>query len=692
MRNLTTTLAVISLMTPAIGYSLGIGDIKMHSVLNQNLDAEIALVVLADEKSSDIKVNLAPPDKFDEAGVPWTSFLSKIKFETKIGTNGSVIIRLSSREAVKEPFLDLLLEVSWPKGSLYREFTMLLDPPSSYKQANVPALTNAKSYNPETAVVPQHQLLQKQQTKARKNRFVPAPIKAVSAKTNIPDNQLTLVAPTEAGVAENLIIAPENEQVTDRKKVVNATSKTNDKEIVNNASPVNDALQDKVAELEKQLAVLQNQFQAKQVVQPEAVQTTTSRQTGTVNSVIQQKPVQPDVKPTIQTESEAKSSLNTYYLWIGGVGAGTLSLLVWLWWRKRKLNERSDILNFFASSGISKATESKSIFSTSIEKGNTQNADEDGKGTFFNELTISDFDAFNTDQSEIDPISEADVYLAYGRYQQAEELMRYVINDQPDRDECKLKLLEIFYSNANNHAFESYANELAKAGKKDDVEFWAKVSEMGSQICQDSTLFSSEVKGFPSKENTIFEKTTASIVDLDDIKNNELTDIKEHNFSLSSFGETFNNEAVKEVLQPADILLDYDSISYENEFIDEQQNNQSIDYDLSTIAPNTEESSKTLGIIVSKAQDVKVNDEFESFDFYFDKPISGLNGEDLGQQGGIEVFDLTDMDESETKLDLAKAYIDMSDTDAAKDMACEVLEKGSAEQKKVAQALLNNLE
>lgn len=692
VRNLTTTLAVISLMTPAIGYSLGIGDIKLHSVLNQNLDAEIALVVLADEKSSDIKVNLAPPDKFDEAGVPWTSFLSKIKFETKIGTNGSVIIRLSSREAVKEPFLDLLLEVSWPKGSLYREFTMLLDPPSSYKQANVPALTNAKSYNPETAVVPQHQLLQKQQTKARKNRFVPAPIKAVSAKTNIPDNQLTLVAPTEAGVAENLIIAPENEQVTDRKKVVNATSKTNDKEIVNNASPVNDALQDKVAELEKQLAVLQNQFQAKQVVQPEAVQTTTSRQTGTVNSVIQQKPVQPDVKPTIQTESEAKSSLNTYYLWIGGVGAGTLSLLVWLWWRKRKLNERSDILNFFASSGISKATESKSIFSTSIEKGRTQNADEDGKGTFFNELTISDFDAFNTDQSEIDPISEADVYLAYGRYQQAEELMRYVINDQPDRDECKLKLLEIFYSNANNHAFESYANELAKAGKKDDVEFWAKVSEMGSQICQDSTLFSSEVKGFPSKENSIFEKTTASIVDLDDIKNNELTDIKEHNFSLSSFGETFNNEAVKEVLQPADILLDYDSISYENEFIDEQQNNQSIDYDLSTIAPNTEESSKTLGIIVSKAQDVKVNDEFESFDFYFDKPISGLNGEDLGQQGGIEVFDLTDMDESETKLDLAKAYIDMSDTDAAKDMACEVLEKGSAEQKKVAQALLNNLE
>ena len=55
-------------------------------------------------------------------------------------------------------------------------------------------------------------------------------------------------------------------------------------------------------------------------------------------------------------------------------------------------------------------------------------------------------------------------------------------------------------------------------------------------------------------------------------------------------------------------------------------------------------------------------------------------------QDRLEVFDLTDMDELETKLDLAKAYIDMSDTDAAKDMACEVLEKGTSEQKKIVQA------
>ena len=154
VRNLTKALAVASLLAPASGHSLGIGNIKLHSALNQNLNAEISLVVSAGEKASDIKVNLAPPDKFDEAGVPWASFLSKIRFTTVVGANGSVIIKLSSREAVKEPFLDFLLEVNWPKGSLYREFTVLLDPPAVYKQATLPVLTPSESYESEQAVIP----------------------------------------------------------------------------------------------------------------------------------------------------------------------------------------------------------------------------------------------------------------------------------------------------------------------------------------------------------------------------------------------------------------------------------------------------------------------------------------------------------------------------------------------------------
>jgi len=55
------------------------------------------------------------------------------------------------------------------------------------------------------------------------------------------------------------------------------------------------------------------------------------------------------------------------------------------------------------------------------------------------------------------------------------------------------------------------------------------------------------------------------------------------------------------------------------------------------------------------------------------------------------VSDLTDMDELETKIDLAKAYIDMGDSDAAKSIAEEVLEKGNEEQKKAAQDIIDQL-
>jgi len=101
VRNLTKALAVVSLLIPASAYPLGIGEIKLHSALNQKLDAEIALVLSPGEKASDIKVNLAPPDKFDESGVLWTYFLSKVKFQAIESPNGSVIIKVTSNEALK---------------------------------------------------------------------------------------------------------------------------------------------------------------------------------------------------------------------------------------------------------------------------------------------------------------------------------------------------------------------------------------------------------------------------------------------------------------------------------------------------------------------------------------------------------------------------------------------------------------
>ena len=681
MRNLTKTLAVVSLLAPASGHSLGIGDIKLHSALNQNLDAEVSLVVSAGENASDIKVNLATHDKFDVAGVPWTSFLSSIKFSTVVGAKGSVLIKISSKEVVKEPFLDFLLEVSWPKGSLYREFTVLLDPPAVYNPG--PPLT--ESYEPEQAIIPQRQsnlnpqerslsvvaeeygptrkndtlwkiaeragsqsgvsveqmiialyeenphafykenvhalsagktlkipkrdvvlkLSRKQalvelnrQTTAWKNRLAPAPVETASANKITPDNQLTLVAPTAAEITENVIVAPETESVTVNKKADEVLLPANpNKEVVSVASPVDNVLQSKIANLEKQLAmmqqivalkdqqlaVLQNQSQEKPVARAESTQTMPSQ-----TEVINQKPAQAVTGPVLQSEPEVRSSSNTYVLWLGGMTLGTLSLLGWLWWRKRVAGENTINPHLFTSSNVSKATGLKGYASTSIEKNNANNTDAVGASSSLNEFTFGNINTFDTDQDEIDPVSEADVYLAVGRYQQAEELMRDVIKDQPDRDECKLKLLEIFYSTENYLAFEAYANELAKAGKKDDVAFWGKVTEMGREICQDSTLFSSGEDGNATKNNTPFKNDVANSVKSDLIKKEDETDINKSACSSSYFTESVITEGSKKIPPTIDSLLNDDLTFFEDNLVDEPRNNDSIDFDLSPLTTANE--------------------------------------------------------------------------------------------------------
>ena len=132
MSILAKALAISSLLIPINCYALGIGNITMHSSLNQSLNADILLVLLNGENSEDIKANLVTQTKFDRNDLPGVSFLSKISFSTKILSDGSLHIILTTKEAVKEPFLHFMLQVSNSKTTLYREFTVLLDPPAEY--------------------------------------------------------------------------------------------------------------------------------------------------------------------------------------------------------------------------------------------------------------------------------------------------------------------------------------------------------------------------------------------------------------------------------------------------------------------------------------------------------------------------------------------------------------------------------
>ena len=88
-----------------------------------------------------------------------------------------------------------------------------------------------------------------------------------------------------------------------------------------------------------------------------------------------------------------------------------------------------------------------------------------------------------------DVIAEADVYLAYGIYQQAEELLNTAIDQNPDRDDYRMKLLETHYAAKNAAGFEQLAEDV-RTRKGDDKSYWDRVVAMGMELCPDNALFS----------------------------------------------------------------------------------------------------------------------------------------------------------------------------------------------------------
>ncbi len=173
-----------------------------------------------------------------------------------------------------------------------------------------------------------------------------------------------------------------------------------------------------------------------------------------------------------------------------GAAAGGLMLLAvipWLLARRRAamIEETESILLATEKENLQKAKKAESKFNSTISEPTTAT-----KTSFLSEFTPSDFDALGAEADEVDPISEADVYLAYGRYKQAEDLIRNAIEQYPERDECKLKLLEIHYATENREAFERFAQELKRQGKDGDADFWENVVEMGRELCPGNSLFS----------------------------------------------------------------------------------------------------------------------------------------------------------------------------------------------------------
>lgn len=126
--------AGLMLSVPTAVLALGLGSWDSNS----SLKAKIPLVDAKVEELDILKVGLANRAQFKRAGLEFPLVLSDLRFELVQPKAGRDYVRIGSKVPIREPVLDFLIEVTWSKGRLVREYTVLLDPARYEPVASAP--------------------------------------------------------------------------------------------------------------------------------------------------------------------------------------------------------------------------------------------------------------------------------------------------------------------------------------------------------------------------------------------------------------------------------------------------------------------------------------------------------------------------------------------------------------------------
>lgn len=110
--------------------ALGLGEVTLKSALNQPLEAEIKLLDTGDLTADQILISLASPADFERNGIDRLYFYSELQFEVELNAAGGPKVIVTSRDPVREPYLNFLVEARWTAGRLLREYTLLMDLPT----------------------------------------------------------------------------------------------------------------------------------------------------------------------------------------------------------------------------------------------------------------------------------------------------------------------------------------------------------------------------------------------------------------------------------------------------------------------------------------------------------------------------------------------------------------------------------
>ncbi|MCG2634070.1 MAG: hypothetical protein J4A00_03945 [Gammaproteobacteria bacterium] len=339
---------------------------------------------------------------------------------------------------------------------------------------------------------------------------------------------------------------------------------------------------------------------------------------------------------------------------------------------------------------------------------------------------------------DVDPIAEAEVYLAYGRPQQAEEIIRDAVQSDPERLELKLKLLEIFYVQRKQAEFEQQAELVEPQVAESNEALWNEIRVMGHDLNPESPLFADVAEGQTVSGALVTADTGTDVLEigLGDLDSDDLTNVESLDFGGDSAEEEgaealdisldIGDEEVEPTLTTeidiGENVVDFDlgepldevddeitiegGIDADLEDLDEIPDDEgSLDLDdLTSISDSDDALSFDIGDDtaadfadsddeISEDVDLDLTEvgEEDDLDMDLDLDLTEIAGDDDSE---IDIDDEPDLDVADPmsgKLDLARAYIEMGDKDAARELLEGVERAGSDEQAAEARRMLSEL-
>jgi pilus assembly protein FimV len=314
--------------------------------------------------------------------------------------------------------------------------------------------------------------------------------------------------------------------------------------------------------------------------------------------------------------------------------------------------------------------------------------------------------AVDVHSTEVDPIAEADVYIAYGREAQAEEILKEALKRQPERQAIRLKLLEIYAGRKDTRAFETVARDMHDMASGQNEE-WPKAVTLGLSIDPSNPLYggSSGMGGAAAAGAAAAAAGAAFVASRDDL---DFPELAIGSFDPQTKAQTGRGQADTIDMPPAAA-----ESSDEIAGLDFDLN---IDTRIDRAAAQADARIDDLSGGTPADLSASLGDRFELPSLDLDIPaLESLTQGGSPQGGNAAALDLSPIsldlepatvgaDEGEagaggagrwqemaTKLDLASAYEEIGDKEGARELLQEVIKGGDSGQQQKARAMLSKI-